>query len=113
MADLADKKTLRVLMFVVLFFALFQVHSLLFPFLDFYFSSRSPLMPDSLIEFIAFPLFFLLPLFIGMSFLSLRSIMRNDYNDKVLIALITITILYFIFGSSIYGLIMDYNPYGG
>lgn len=113
MIDFDDKRTLKISMYVVLLHSSFQILNFTISFLSSYFKMKgSPLIPDALINYIAFPLFFLIPFFIGISYCALRGLIRNEFNKITVFVLLTFTILYFLFGSSIYSFIMTYNPYG-
>ncbi len=112
MIDLSDKKTLRIITYIVLIYSILQILNYMISFLRSYFNlTRSTLIPDSLIDYVAFPLFFILPIFIGIAVFALRSLLNNKFDKRVIIISLAIVILYFIFGSTIYGLIMDHNPY--
>ncbi len=113
MLDFNDKRTLKVLMFVVLFHSSFQILNFTISFVNSYFNLKaSPLLPDDLISYVGFPLFFLIPIFCGFSYLALKSLLSNEFNKMMVFVLLTLTILYVIFGSTIYSFIMKYNPYG-
>lgn len=113
MAGFNKQRTLKILTILILFYAITQLLLLVIPFVRSYFSlGDNPLLPDYLIQYIAFPLYFLIPIFLLIIGFTLRSLHRNDYSQGIVIVLMGFIILYFIFGYNIYGFLQNYNPYG-
>lgn len=107
------KRTLKILTIFIVFYSITQVLILIIPFFRSYFSlGNNPLLPEYLIYYIAFPLYFLLPLFVLITFYSLSSLLKNEYNEKAIISLLALITLYFIFQGHIYTFIQKFNPYG-
>lgn len=106
--------TLRISMILVLFYALLQLVYLISSFVSSYINlTQSPLLPDALVDYVAFPLYFLLPLFLTVLILAARSLLTKNYHKAVVFTLVVVCFLYVIFGNRLYSFIMDNNPYQG
>jgi len=112
MFDLNDKRTLKIIMYLIFVYSIAELLFKIIPFVSSYFNNnRSPLLPDCVVGYVAFPLYFIVPVFLGISIYALHSIRQKVFNKSITIVLLIFVIFYFIFGIKIYLFIQEYNPY--
>ncbi len=113
MKVLDSPRTLRISMILVLFYSLLQLVYLIFSFVTSYLNlTQSTLLPEALVDYVAFPLYFLVPFFLTIFIAAARAILTNRYHKTVVFLLVVVSLLYFLFGSRLYSFIMYHNPYG-
>lgn len=76
------------------------------------FKSHSPLMPNYLTKYLAFPAFFFVPFFSIIIFMCYRTLKAKTYNYKVAYTLFSLVLIFFFLHSKIYDLLQQINPYG-
>jgi hypothetical protein len=75
------------------------------------FSSHSPLMPEYLHNYVAFPSYVLVPFFAILIFLCIRTLSTKLYNAKLVYVLFGLALLFYMFQWQIYQWILSFNPY--
>jgi hypothetical protein len=105
-----DPKTLRIATIVVLLHAILVTFSQMLLLIGTFVREDNPL-PDALADYVAFPIYFLMPLFIGIIVYSSRTLLKKSFNYKVVLWLTVFSILYFAFGGELYSFIQALHPY--
>jgi hypothetical protein len=96
----------------VLLFSTYTVISLLVNLWQTSKNLGNPLIPEQLIDYVAFPLYFLVPLFSVMAAYSAYCLLKKGFHKPINYIMIAISALYFLFGAYIYNFINSFNPYG-
>ena len=107
--DLSSKKSLRVFIIISAIYSALRILSYSISLIQAYFNLDNPLIPDYLIYYIAFPLYFFIPIFSLILWYCIRSLTSKEYNKKVIF---TFVIICYLFEAHIYKFIQDFNPYG-
>jgi len=100
-----------VVLVATILISLLMVLSLIYNFLVVYWHEQNPLMPNYLIDYIGFPLYFIIPLFIGIIFYCARSLVLKRFNTTVIVSVFLFTFLFFINQGHIYKFIQSFSPY--
>jgi hypothetical protein len=106
-----DNQILKLITVVTLLYSVLMVTIYLGQLSDIVFKVKNPLIPEYLIYYIAFPALIILPFFLVIIFICIRSLKKGDFYFKSVYTLLGIVFLFFIFQSKVYKFLMDINPY--
>ncbi len=110
--DLDNKSTLRIFIIVSAIYSALRILSYSISFVQSYFNIDNPLIPDYLTYYIAFPLYFFIPIFSFILWYCIRSLKSKDYNKKITFMIFGFVIVFYFFEVHIYKFIQEFNPYG-
>lgn len=92
-------------------FSLVQIIVSIINVIQSFYNLDNPLIPSYLSKHIAFPYYFIIPIFIIISWYSYQSLKQKTYNKIVILSLLILTILYLRFGAYLLIFIRSFNPY--
>lgn len=110
--DFKDAKILKPITILTLLYSVLMFMRYAQEFLGLIFKPKSPLIPEYLYDFIAFPSYFIVTFFAFIIFVCVRFLKLSKYNYKYVYLLFGLVFLFFIFQVHIYQFIMRFNPYG-
>lgn len=111
MIDFNNLKQQKSIVLICAIYAAFVIVFRIVNFTQFYFNIDNPLLPRYLIDYIAFPLFFIIPVFLSIFIYTLWSYKTNNFNKKIIIGIVIFSVLYYLFQTQIYIYIQSFSPY--
>ena len=106
-----DEQIIKIVLIVNILVSLHILISFIWNFLIVYFQDRNPLIPTYLIDYIRFPLYFIVPLFSVILFYCVRSLILKQLNSTFIISLLIFIFAFFIYQSQVYLFIQSFSPY--
>ena len=110
-SNFKDNKILKSITIITLLYSVLMIINYLYNFLSYFLKNKSPLLPDCLTEYIAFPIYFILPFLLLIVLVNIFSLRNNDFNFYKTYIVLVLSILFFVFQSSLYLLLMNINPF--
>lgn len=111
MFDFNNAKYLKNVLLVCSIFAVFIIVGRVVNFVQFYFNIDNPLIPRYLIDYFAFPLYFIIPAFIIILIYAIWCLKNNTFNKYIIIGILIFSIVYFLFQSQIHQYLQSFSPY--
>ncbi len=106
-----EDQIIKILSIVNILVSLHILISFIWNYLVIYFQERNPLIPSYLIDYISFPLYVIVPLFLGILSYCVRSLILKQFNAIVTVSLLIFIVGFFIYQSQIYLFIQSFSPY--
>lgn len=108
-----SQKNLRVIGLLVLIYSVLiivgNIVTLVLSFLDL---NKNPLMPDYLVNYIAFPSYFIIPFFGIIIYLTSKQLNKKHLNKPKIVGCFILCILYYFLWGDLHLFIHKFNPYG-
>lgn len=111
MIDFNNTKQLKYIILVCSIYAVFIVVGLIINFIQFYFNFDNPLLPRYLINYVAFPLYFIIPVFTTIIIYTFWCYRNDTFYKNFIIGILIFSVLYFLFQAQLYQYIQCFSPY--
>jgi len=108
---MVNKNALKTFTIISCVYALYKIVSFIYQYFAVEINLTSPLIPKYLIDYARFPIYILLPVFIGI-FISTYNIVRSKKYDPIVQVIFFALVAYSVFEGYIYQFINSFNPYG-